>query len=100
MRGKSYSYNFVGNNGNFYFGIAIAQALVAFSRRNDYDAVLTDGEHIGIAGELTGGRTRGQERDDVGLGKRRFAGETNLRIIRPAVDVRVDLVIAEPGLRL
>jgi glycosyltransferase involved in cell wall biosynthesis len=31
-----------------YFGIAIAQALVAFSRRNAYDAVLTDGEHIGI----------------------------------------------------
>jgi glycosyltransferase involved in cell wall biosynthesis len=31
-----------------WFGIAIAQALVAFSRRNAYDAVLTDGEHIGL----------------------------------------------------
>ena len=30
------------------FGIAIAQAAVAFLRRGDYDAILTDGEHIGI----------------------------------------------------
>ena len=31
-----------------WFGIAAAQAVVAFARRNNYDAVLTDGEHIGI----------------------------------------------------
>ena len=30
------------------FGIAAAQAVVAFLRRGDYDAILTDGEHIGI----------------------------------------------------
>jgi glycosyltransferase involved in cell wall biosynthesis len=29
-------------------GIAMAQAVVAFARRRQYDAVLTDGEHIGI----------------------------------------------------
>ena len=29
-------------------GIALAQALLAFARRREYDAVLTDGEHIGI----------------------------------------------------
>jgi glycosyltransferase involved in cell wall biosynthesis len=31
-----------------YCGIAVAQALVAFWRRNRYDAILTDGEHIGL----------------------------------------------------
>jgi glycosyltransferase involved in cell wall biosynthesis len=29
-------------------GIAAAQAALAFTRRNRYDAILTDGEHIGI----------------------------------------------------
>jgi glycosyltransferase involved in cell wall biosynthesis len=29
-------------------GVAIAQAVLAFARRKQYDAVLTDGEHIGI----------------------------------------------------
>ena len=29
-------------------GRALAQAFLAFSRRNDYDVILTDGEHIGI----------------------------------------------------
>jgi glycosyltransferase involved in cell wall biosynthesis len=31
-----------------YAGIAIAQAIQAFARRKNYDAILTDGEHIGI----------------------------------------------------
>jgi glycosyltransferase involved in cell wall biosynthesis len=31
-----------------FFGIAAAQAAVAFARRDQYDAILTDGEHIGI----------------------------------------------------
>jgi glycosyltransferase involved in cell wall biosynthesis len=31
-----------------WFGIALAQALLAFIRRKNYDVVLTDGEHIGI----------------------------------------------------
>jgi glycosyltransferase involved in cell wall biosynthesis len=30
------------------FGIAAAQAVVAFTKRARYDAILTDGEHIGI----------------------------------------------------
>ncbi|HEU5318508.1 MAG TPA: glycosyltransferase [Chloroflexota bacterium] len=29
-------------------GVAVAQAWLAFRRRGDYDAILTDGEHIGI----------------------------------------------------
>ena len=30
------------------FGVAVAQAALAFMRRQQYDAILTDGEHIGI----------------------------------------------------
>jgi len=33
---------------NRSFGIATAQAVLAFLRRGHYDAILTDGEHIGI----------------------------------------------------
>jgi glycosyltransferase involved in cell wall biosynthesis len=31
-----------------YCGVALAQAVLAFARRGKYDAILTDGEHIGI----------------------------------------------------
>lgn len=31
-----------------YCSVALAQAVLAFARRGDYDAILTDGEHIGI----------------------------------------------------
>src|SRR6516164_2796456 len=42
-------------------GVAAAQAWLAFGRRNEADAILTDGEHIGIPLalmlKLTGART-------------------------------------------
>src|SRR5262249_54772927 len=31
-----------------FAGVAVAQAALAFARRDDYDVILTDGEHIGI----------------------------------------------------